>query len=234
MRRHFPKGSLIAGSLVAVLCLSACGGSDDAAAVATSTPAAATTEPAAALDTVVTADTVDTTVETIVDPAPVATDPVATDPAGERDCLVGDWVVDEEQMNSFYGALTSTMDSPVTINVVGVAPLSFGADGTYEWAPDFALMIEVAGQRGTGVTGGTITGDWTAVDGVVTTSSDVNALTMSISVGGSVIDGSDIGNGLLNASPVNGVTYSCDGATPVLDFKTGDPAVTVPVTLQPA
>ena len=233
MRRDFPKLPLIAGSLVAVLCLSACGGSDDAAAsVATSTPtsvATATTVSTEAVDTVVT--TVETT---LVDPDPLATDPVGTEAAGESDCLVGDWVVDEEQMNSFYSALTSTMDAPIMINVVGVAPLSFAADGTYGWAPDFALMIEVAGQRGTGVTGGTITGDWTAVDGVVTTSSDVNALTMSITVGGSVVDGSSIGNGLLNSSPINGVTYSCDGATPVLDFMTGDPAVTVPVTLKPA
>lgn len=171
---------------------------------------------------------------TTVDAAPIATQPVVTEPTGESDCLVGNWIVDEEQMNSFYNALTSTIDSPIMINVVGVAPLSFAADGTYGWAPDFALMIEVAGQRGTGVTGGNITGDWTAVDGVVTTSSDVNALTMSITVGGSVIDGSSIGNGFLNSSPINGVTYSCDGPTPVLDFMTGDPAVTIPVTLTSA
>ena len=81
---------------------------------------------------------------------------------------------------------------------------------------------------------GTITGNWTAVDGVVTTSSDVNALTVSISVNGVTFDGDDLANGLLNSSPVNGVTYSCDGPTPVLDFQTADAAVTVPVTLTPA
>ena len=80
----------------------------------------------------------------------------------------------------------------------------------------------------------TITGNWTAVDGVVTTASDVNALTASITVGGTTFDGADLANGLLNSSPINGVTYSCDGPTPVLDFQTGDPLVTVPVTLRPA
>jgi len=128
----------------------------------------------------------------------------------------------------------STLDAPLTIGVVGSAPLSFNADGTYEWTPDFTLTVEVAGQRGTGVTGGAITGNWTAVDGVVTTASDVNALTASITVGGTTFDGADLANGLLNSSPINGVTYSCDGPTPVLDFQTGDPLVTVPVTLRPA
>lgn len=58
----------------------------------------------------------------------------------------------------------------------------------------------------------------------------MNALVVSISVNGVEFDGADLANGLLNSSPVNGVTYSCDG--PVLDFKTADPAV--PVTLTPA
>jgi hypothetical protein len=49
-----------------------------------------------------------------------------------------------------------------------------------------------------------------------------------------VFDGDDLANGLLNSTPINGVTYSCDGPAPVLDFKTADPSVTVPVTLTPA
>jgi hypothetical protein len=84
------------------------------------------------------------------------------------------------------------------------------------------------------VAGGTITGDWTAVDGVVTTGSDVNALTVSVEVNGATFDRDQLANGFLNSSPVNGVTYSCDGPSPVLDFLTSDPMVTVPVTLAPA
>ena len=162
--------------------------------------------------------------------APTSTAP-ATD-AGE--CLVGDWVVTEEQMDGFYSGVMSTLEAPLTIDTVGSAPLSFGADGTYEWAPEFTLTVEVAGANGTGEVGGTITGNWTATEGVVTTSSDLNALVVSISVNGVVFDGADLANGLLNSTPINGVTYSCDGPTPVLDFKTADPSVTVPVTLTPA
>jgi hypothetical protein len=50
--------------------------------------------------------------------------------------------------------------------------------------------------------------------------------------GGVVFDGADLANGLLNSTPINRVTYSCDGQAPVLDFKTADPPV--PVTLTPA
>jgi hypothetical protein len=176
--------------------------------------------------------------------APVDTDPPTT-PAtttaatttttpDDGACLVGEWVVTEQEMDGFYAGLMSTMDAPLTIDTVGSAPLSFAADGTYAWAPAFDLTVEVAGVSGTGQVAGTITGNWIATDGVVTTASDVNALTVFITVRGQTIDGADLANGFLNSSPVNGVTYSCDGPTPVLDFKTGDPSVTVPVTLTPA
>ncbi len=170
----------------------------------------------------------DSTVGDSGSPTPTVPDPEA----GE--CLVGDWVVTAEQMDAYYSGLMSTMEAPLTIDTVGSAPLSFAADGTYEWAPDFTLAVEVAGANGTGEVGGTITGDWTAAEGVVTTSSDVNALIVSITVNGVVFDGADVANGLLNSTPINGVTYSCDGPTPVLDFTTADPSVTVPVTLTPA
>lgn len=223
--------------------VAACGGDDTATSVSsgsadTSTASTSTTQP-------LTADSSETDPPETDPPAtdPPATVPPATDPpptappsteasADEGACLIGDWVVTEQQMDSFYAGLMSTLEAPLTIDTTGSAPLSFNADGTYAWAPDFGLSVEVSGASGVGVAGGTITGNWTAVDGVVTTSSEVNALTLSISVNGVEFDGTDVANGLLNSSPVNGVTYSCDG--PVLDFKTSDPAVTVPVTLTPA
>jgi len=220
-----------------------CAGSDDDAV---------TIDPATTVDTTDAMATTPTDVTTaatteVTDPpstdAPVETDPPATDPpppatqvpaVDEGECLVGDWVVTEGEMNAFYDGLMSTLEAPIGIDAVGSAPLSFAADGTYRWAPDFALTVEVASQSGTGVTGGTITGDWSVAGGVVTTSSDINALTVAIEVNGVMFGGDDLVNGLLNSSPVNGVTYSCDGPTPVLDFQTGDPAVTVPITLAPA
>jgi len=154
--------------------------------------------------------------------------------AADGSCLVGDWVVTEDQMNAFYAGLMDTVEAPLDISVVGSAPLSFGAGGTYLWAPAFTLSLTAAGQSGTGVTGGNITGQWSATDSVVTTSSDVNALTVEVTVGGITFSGDELANGLLNSSPINGVTYSCGDGAPVLDFVTADPEVTVPVALAPA
>jgi hypothetical protein len=236
-----PSQSALVGIVAAAGLLVGCGGDSDGA----------DSVPETVASTVVPAETTDTTEAT--EPTTVATEPPAetepsTDGAVEEsesltteapgadagECLVGDWVVTEEQMDAFYSGLMGTLEAPLTIDTVGSAPLSFAADGTYEWAPAFTLAVEVAGASGTGEVGGTITGDWTATEGVVTTSSDVNALAVSITVNGVVFDGADLANGLLNSTPINGVTYSCDGPTPVLDFKTADPAVTVPVTLTPA
>lgn len=218
--------------------VAACGGDD-----VTTSVSSASTDASTAATTSTTTPLTAASVTAVPATDPPATAPPATDPSptvpptteapiDEGACLIGDWVVTEQQMDSFYAGLMSTLEAPLTIDTTGSAPLSFNADGTYAWAPDFALTVEVSGASGAGVVGGTITGDWTAVDGVVTTSADVNALVVSISVNGVEFDGADLANGLLNSSPVNGVTYSCDG--PVLDFQTADPAVTVPVTLTPA
>jgi hypothetical protein len=244
-QRSIPSIGLI-GTLAVVVLLAGCGSDDDTAATAvasTSETTTSTTEPTTEPTTesttsestpagaLATGESEASTTE-----APVETDPPATEaPAPDTgECLVGDWVVTEEQMDAYYSGLMGTLEAPLTIDTVGSAPLSFAADGTYEWAPGFALTVEVAGATGTGDVSGTITGKWSAVDGVVTTFSDLNALVVSITVNGVSFDGADLANGLLNSTPINGVTYSCDGPSPVLDFQTADPAVTVPVTLTPA
>jgi hypothetical protein len=237
-----PSPSAFVGVLVAAGLLLGCGGDGDGSATTSDTLASTGSS-------VETTETTETTTETTTaaTAAPVATEPPTDDAVEESglpastapepdagECLVGDWVVTEEQMDAFYSGLMGTLEAPLTMDTVGSAPLSFAADGTYEWAPGFTLTVEVAGASGTGEVGGTITGNWTASEGIVTTSSDLNALVVSISVNGVVFDGADLANGLLNSTPINGVTYSCDGSTPVLDFKTADPSVTVPVTLTPA
>jgi hypothetical protein len=234
--------SAFLGTLIAVGLLVGCGGDsggDEAGSVpetvastVSPTETIATTEPPA--------PTTEPPVPPTEPPVPATDDADSgspTTPAPEPDageCLVGDWVVTEEQMDAFYSGLMSTLEAPLTLDTAGSAPLSFASDGTYEWAPAFTLTVEVAGASGTGEVGGTITGNWTATEGVVTTSSDLNALIVSIDVNGVVFDGADLANGLLNSTPINGVTYSCAGPAPVLDFKTADPSVTVPVTLTPA
>jgi len=226
------------GTVAVVGLLVGCGGGGDDAADTSSTSTPGTT------DTVETTSAVETTVTSLAGASVVdgsaGTDsstteaPTTTEAPAEGDCLIGDWVVTDEQMDLFYDGVMGTLQTPLMIDTVGSAPLSFAADGTYSWAPDFVLTVDIAGQSGAGDVGGTITGNWTVVDGVVTTSADVNDLTVSITVNGATFGGDDLANGLLDTSPVNGVTYSCDDPLPVLDFQTADPDVTVPVTLTPA
>lgn len=232
-------------AVVSMLLVAACGGGDDdsSAASTTSDPftggVSAETTPEVTDPPATDPSPTDppATEPSVTEPAPAPTTAAPTTAAPEPDtgeCLVGAWAVTEDQMNAFYTGLMSTMDAPLNIVATGVANLTFRADGTYQWAPAFDLLVEVAGTSGTGVTTGTIDGNWSAADGVVTTASDVNALDVSITVGGTTINGSDMANGMLNSSPVNGVTYTCAGSTPVLDFQTSDPAVTIPITLTPA
>jgi hypothetical protein len=235
--------SIFGLAAVGALVLAACGGSDGDSSSDTAASIAETTtttvEPVPANTTVEPAAT--TNAPTTTAAAAAVTDPPATDPpmtvaAADTDgsCLVGEWVVTEEEMNKFYGAIEATIDVPLTLEVEGSAPLTLSVDGTYRWDPEFTLVVEVAGTVGTGEASGDITGDWSATEGVLTTASDVNALEVFITVGGVTIEGDDIANGFLNSSPINGVTYACDGPAPVLDFNTGDPKVTVPITLTPA
>jgi hypothetical protein len=228
----------IAGALV----FTACGGSDE---VADDTPAAGSaTAGSTTSETTTTTEAVPPTEGSqATDPAGteppgigLPPDPPATEPAGDLDgsCLVGEWVVGEEAMNAFYAGVTATLSTPVTITVEGFAPITFQADHTYAWALAFTLTVEVLGQVGTGASGGSIVGDWSAADGVLTTSAEVNEIEVDVAVAGVTLDESDFANGLLDGSPVNGVSYSCVGPTPVLDFQTADPDVTVPVALEPA
>lgn len=238
VRRSFV---LMAAVVAAVSCSGGDGGDDaDGSDSIPDTSSTATTwaPPVDSTDPASTSDVVEPTTAP-ADTVPVATDavdttaaPSAGDTRGE--CLVGAWVVTEEQMNAYYAGMMTTVDAPITLVATGHAGLTFGADGTYSWAPAFDLAVDIVGSAGTGSTTGTIHGSWTASDGTLTTASDVNAIELTITVNGTTFSGSDLANGLLNSSPINGVTYSCVGPAPVLDFKTADPAVTVPVTLAPA
>lgn len=228
--------SLLGVVAVGALVFAACGGSDGDTSSETAVSAV---DSAPATDAPITTSASPVTDPPVTDPpatAPPVTEPPSTEAAPDSDgaCLVGEWVVTEDEMNMFYDAMESTVEVPLTIAVEGSAPLTFSADGTYRWEPEFILTVEVTGISGTGATTGSVTGDWSVDGDVLTSASEVNALELSITVGGTTIEGSDIANGFLNSSPINGVTYSCEGPVPVLDFMTGDPDVTVPVTLTPA
>jgi len=141
----------LVGALTVAGLLVGCGGGDDTAvsssASASTLETVETTDAAGPGTTAVAGDSSGVTDPPTTD-APAATATPSTDSPGPDDgeCLVGDWVVTEQQMDAYFAGLMGTMEAPLTIDTVGSAPLSFAADGTYAWEPDFALTVEVAGQ----------------------------------------------------------------------------------------
>ena len=138
-------------------------------------------------------------------------------------------------MNSYYNALaaeSSGSGAELSIDTTGEVLLSF-TDTAYEYIAAFDLTVSVAGQTGTGVASGTVDGSWTAEGDVLETDLVSSNLSIIVTVSGITIDGSDLGNGILQADPINNAPYSCDG--PTLQFQAGATSdIRHPVVLTPA
>ena len=164
------------------------------------------------------------TTDAEVDPdAPTSGEEVETEapPADPLDpaCLVGDWILTQEQMQSFYDAVASETEG-ITFTAEGQAGLSF-TETDYRWTPEFTLSLEVAGLEGQGVTTGTLGGTYTASEGVITTTVGDNNLAATLTINGATQDGSDILGSFISSDPINDTPYDCsDPEAPVLQFET--------------
>lgn len=240
---------------VLVLTLAACGGGDDDAgssidAVTTSAPettAPETTAPAptttdapsgggggggAATTAPAETTTVPTTAPPTTAPAPTTVPPTTAAPT-PGECLVGNWVITQDEMNAFYDTLEATVGAPLDITVSGQTLLDLTAD-TYLYTADFDLVVSAVGTSGEGQSSGTVSGTYTADDGVIVTTLGSSNLSVIVTVGGQTLDESAFANGLLGSVPINDAPYDCSGPTPVIMFETADPGVRHPVTLTPA
>lgn len=148
----------------------------------------------------------------------------ADDPA----CLVGDWLITEDSMQAFY----DSMDAPATFTVNGDTGLAFRADDTYEYTPGFTLEIDMGGMIASGTLTGSIAGSYETADGVITTSNEDNDIDLTVSAGGTTMDGSDLGEGFLSSSPVNSADFECTPEGPVLTWQGGSGGLDI--TLIPA
>lgn len=160
----------------------------------------------------------------VSDEAPI--DP--TDPA----CLVGDWLITQDQMQSFYDAVSGTTEGLV-LTIEGDTGLSFTAD-TYVYTPSFTLLLDIAGVQGQGVTTGSIGGSYAGTDGVITTTVGDNSLSTIVTIAGVTQDASSELGAIIASDPINSAPFDCsDPDAPVLQFDTGGGART-PVALTPA
>lgn len=169
--------------------------------------------------------------------APTTTAPAPTTPpttaAPSADCLIGDWVITQDEMNAFYDTIESQVGGPFEITIAGQTGLTLTAD-TYQYVADFDLTLEVSGITGQGVSTGTVSGTYVADDGIIVTELGSSDLSVIVTVGGTTMDESAFANGLLGSVPINDAPYDCSGPNPVLMFETADDGVRHPVTLTPA
>ena len=165
-------------------------------------------------------------------PPPPAPEP---EPAGtDGACLVGDWKVTDAELNSYYAALATGTgaETGLTLSTTGEVLMSF-TETSYEYIGDFDLTLSVGGVDGTGEATGSVDGTWVAEDGIILTELGSSDLNIVVTVSGVTIDGSDMGNGLVQANPLNNAPFSCDG--PTLMFQSGpDDTTRHPVLLTPA
>lgn len=137
----------------------------------------------------------------------------------DPECLIGDWVLTQEQMQSFYDALGEETDG-ITFIAEGSAGLGFTATD-YRWTPEFTLNFEVAGVMGQGITSGTLGGTYTASEGIITTTVGDNNLSATVTINGATQDGSDLLGAVISSDPINDTPYDCsDPDAPVLQFET--------------
>jgi hypothetical protein len=172
--------------------------------------------------------------ETEVDP-PVAgesTEPEApTDPTDPA-CLVGDWRITQDQMQSFYDAVSGSTEG-LELTIEGDTGLSFTAD-SYVYTPSFTLLLDIADVQGQGVTTGSIGGSYSASEGVITTTVVDNDLETIVTIAGVTQDASSELGAIIASDPINAAPFDCsDPDAPVLQFDTGTGART-PVALTPA
>lgn len=148
----------------------------------------------------------------------VETEAPSSDPLDPA-CLVGNWVLTQEQMQSFYDAVASEAEG-ITFTAEGSAGLSFTAT-EYRWSPEFTLILEVAGLEGRGETTGTLGGTYTAAEGIITTTLGDNNLAATLTINGAEQDGSELLGSFITSDPINDTPYDCtDPEAPVLQFET--------------
>ena len=223
-RRSILSGFIVAAALAAA----ACGGSSDGGATDT-VAAPVETEPAPAATEPAPVETEPAPVET--EPAPVETEPAPAEPeplpaeaaaaGSDPSCLIGEWIVTEDEMNAYYDSIEASFpDGPApAFDIVGNVLLTF-TETDYIYVADFDLALDIAGQSGTGDTRGTVSGTWEVVDGLVVTTLGSSDLALVVSIGGVTLSGSEFANGLLDSAPINDAGFDCDG--PTISFQTSE------------
>lgn len=156
-----------------------------------------------------------------------APEPTAAPELDPDTCLIGDWLIAEDQMQQFYDSI----DTPAEFTVSGDTGLSFTED-SYEYTPDFTLKLLIVGQTGEGSVTGSVAGSYTTDGDIVTTSNENNDVSTLVTVGGQTMSGDDTFDSFMSISPINSAPYECTSQGPILMFENGS-SDRVPMELTP-
>ncbi|GAA5031342.1 hypothetical protein ACFQRL_10505 [Microbacterium fluvii] len=137
-------------------------------------------------------------------------------------CLLGAWTMDQQALTDFYdqiGAISS--EAGMTFTPDGSAGLEITAD-TFTWTPDLTLAIDAAGTPMSVEVGGSMSGDYTATPGHLTTgTTSVNDLVIVADAAGKAIDAGAIAEQIAGA-PLTDATFTCTDETLVLETAVAD------------
>jgi len=146
-----------------------------------------------------------------------ATEEDAT-PSGP-DCLIGDWYIENDQMQGFYDALAASTGSGITFQIAGGTGLSF-TETSYTYTPEFELTLLISGLEGSGTITGQVTGDYEATQSTITTAHEESNVELVVNVGGVVQDGAGLFGDIISSAPINSAPYECTPEGPLVGFET--------------
>ncbi len=220
---------LFASLAVLTLVTTACLGSSDEAAEGDDVPFVAETsgDSSSDSDEDVGSETTDATApETDSPEGSTEPDESNTDDEAESggECIVGDWVIDQAEMQGYYNALAANAGGlDMTFAIDGQTLMSFTDDGTLTYVPAFTLQLETGGIAGDGIAGGQLTGTYALEDGLITTEITDNGLTIEVTVSGITMTEAEFGDAF-SSIPIASAPYHCTDEGPVIEFQTGGPA----------
>lgn len=142
-------------------------------------------------------------------------------------CLLGSWVMPGAQMQSYYNQLS--VDSSADLTVSGEVHVHFTSEGTYEYTPDFTLLLEIMSMEAFGDLTGSIRGEYASDDGTITTKHNANDVSMQMLINGKPMDGTAAFETMLAALPISDAPYECSGDTATIMFATGEGSPRTPV-----
>src|SRR5690606_1429214 len=141
------------------------------------------------------------------------------------ECLVGDWLVTEAELQRWATAVLPTGELKL-VDVVGTSSFSFTADGGYTLTPDwgFTLVIENAEMQGDAFVTGAVVGSYVTSGATLTTTvTDSSTIRVEVDI---VLNGVSIPTDpfetilaeAFGMNPINSSPFDCAGGALTLHF----------------